>query len=330
MPTDSELVGQLVEPMAKAAMMAIPPGLVIFDGGYEGVPITVTRNSVKHLMGPAGILQTIPINAQPHHWEPGGAYLGRLIEWAATNILWDSFNPATQSRTISNATEYTIQMRGSGSVVLSNGLAGTVTEGSPVTVTSTTTTGTFTISGDVTEFQCETGDTATSLILTPGGSGAARAADVVTSGVDWLDAIDGTIFVELIRAADPTPNVWLVNLSDGSAANNRVSLNMAAAFNGPRFQIKDGGVTQVDLSANHNWIASGNVKMALAYAANDFAGTSQGNAPATDVSGSVPTAITQMDIGGRPGLSGEEANCHFKNITDWPRLNNTQIQALTA
>ncbi len=80
MPIEHQLVQSLVKP----AMMDIPPPFLIIDGGYEGVPITITRASTKLLMGPAGIFYTVPINAQPHEWELGGAYIGRRYEEART------------------------------------------------------------------------------------------------------------------------------------------------------------------------------------------------------------------------------------------------------
>jgi hypothetical protein len=69
---------------------------------------------------------------------------------------------------------------------------------------------------------------------------------------------------------------------------------------------------------------------AIAYKASDFAVTSNGSAPATQTSGSVPTGVNQMQIGSAVG--GSEFLCGtIRRIAYYPvRLPNSTLQALTA
>lgn len=107
MPIEHQLVQSLVKP----AMMDIPPPFLIMDGGYEGVPITITRASTKILMGPAGVHYIVPVNAQPHEWELGGAYIGRRYEEERTwrllhNRDWTDavYDTATNITAVKDAT----------------------------------------------------------------------------------------------------------------------------------------------------------------------------------------------------------------------------------
>lgn len=79
---------QLNHPISRSLArlpLEVPDGIVIYDGGYEISGIAITRSSVKNVFGPGGLLGEIPVNAWAHEYEPGGAYIGRLIEGAVTN-----------------------------------------------------------------------------------------------------------------------------------------------------------------------------------------------------------------------------------------------------
>jgi hypothetical protein len=74
-------------------------------------------------------------------------------------------------------------------------------------------------------------------------------------------------------------------------------------------------------------------KMALAYKANDFASTRNGILIGTDASGTVPTGIDRMGIGGSatPGTGLFPLNGHIRQIAYYnTRLPNATLQALTA
>ena len=165
---------------------------------------------------------------------------GLLIEGARRNYLHDSASPATQTRSLDAGT-YTLSIEGTGSVVLSGGPVGTASAGSPATFTLASTTGvTFTVSGTVERFQCETdpGNTAdglfaTSFIATPPGDGATRELDFV-SGTDlsWFNPAEGSFLVafRFNEAASNTGTQRILTLTDGTA-NNRIDVNRNDAVN---------------------------------------------------------------------------------------------------
>lgn len=116
---------------------------------------------------------------------------GLLAEKTATNLAASPFAPATQTITVSNATQYTASITGTGSITLSGACAGLVTAGSPVTCTTSTTSLVATISGTPTSMQVETGAIATSPI-----SGT-RSAEDIGLGIPpvWLTSTAGTLVV---------------------------------------------------------------------------------------------------------------------------------------
>lgn len=72
--------------------------------------------------------------------------------WIAHNLYRSSNAPATQTRTVVVGQNYTVSVVGSGSIALTNAGTGTVTEGSPVTFTASTTSLVSTVTGTLTRF----------------------------------------------------------------------------------------------------------------------------------------------------------------------------------
>jgi len=183
--------------------------------------VTFSRASNATVTDSDGVLRTVGSNVARFDHDSSGTALGLLIESAATNILFNSLTPATQTRTISNATEYTISIIGSGSLILSGGLAGTATEGSPVTVTSTSTSGTFTLSGSADGIQCETGPTASSIVPTAGVA-ATRAADVATMAVADINGFSQSEGTWVVEASIPhlvQQSISLFQVDDGTSTD---------------------------------------------------------------------------------------------------------------
>lgn len=162
-----------------------------------GVYCTLTRASTATYWNSAGTLQTAAINALRVGYTRDGQFLGALIEPLATNLLWPNTTLGTQTRTVLNATTYTLSFYGTGTVTLSGAATGaTVGTGANTrttrTFTTTSTSLTLTVSGSVTYAQLETGSYATSVIVTTSGS-LTRSADVVSgTGVLVSDFADAT------------------------------------------------------------------------------------------------------------------------------------------
>lgn len=120
---------------------------------------------------------------------------GILLEGARTNIVWDSFNPVTQTRTVTAVT-HTIKIKGTGSVTLTGVGAGVVTEASPLTLTPTAGGLIMTVAGSVTHAQLEIGEFSSSFIETPVGTTGSRSDTLLNRAWPFpLNGISGQIKV---------------------------------------------------------------------------------------------------------------------------------------
>lgn len=159
---------------------------------------TFTRASVGYYWNSNKVMTEAAVNVARFNFNPlNGEFDGILLEPATTNLILNSEGMATQTVTVTNATQYTLSFYGTGSVTLSNAhaavLSGSATYGrSTLTFTSASTSLTLTVTGTVTYAQLETGAVATSWVKTLGAS-ATRAADVVTgSGLIYSTVTDST------------------------------------------------------------------------------------------------------------------------------------------
>ena len=149
-----------------------------------GVYATLTRASAATYWDAAGLLQTAAVDTARVGYTRDGTFLGALIEPAATNLLLNNATLSTQTRAVSNATQYTLSFYGTGAVTLSGAAIGTITgtgatARTTYTFTAASSSLTLTPSGSVTYAQLETGSVDTSVIVTAGAT-VTRAADVIT------------------------------------------------------------------------------------------------------------------------------------------------------
>lgn len=177
--------------------------------------------------------------------------------------------------------------------------------------------------------QVEAGAFATSYIPTTTTS-LTRNADVVTmTGTnfsDWYNASEGALSFEgSILADQGATTVDFSQISNGVSNSNIISLCMFGAT-ATLFQVVN-GTTQANIDLGT--LAVGSVfKMTGAYKLDSFAGAINGGAAVTDVSGSIPTGMTQIGLGNR--LGGGYMNGHARRFMYWPqRLTNAEIQAFS-
>ena len=177
-------------------------------------------------------------------------------------------------------------------------------------------------------FQVELGAFPTSYIAT-GAATATRSADSAsmtgTNFSSWVNNAGGTLYVEYINYTTATGSLF--SFDDGTANNRLIAFTNLGIT--PAYRVVVGGVDQA-LAGLAN-ITVGTVgKMSFGYQVNNFAGSANGAAVVTDLSGTLPTSLAVARIG--VNVSGAAAlNGTIKRIAYYPvRLQNSQLQALTS
>ena len=174
--------------------------------------------------------------------------------------------------------------------------------------------------------QLELGAFATSVIPTT-TTALTRNADVATVSPlgSWFNSAAGTIYAEFsIPAA--TASRSQATFGDGTA-NERMIISNNTSLTGTAWRIVDGGVDQADINNNTSFANNATVKVAGAYAVNDFATSQNGGTVGTDTSGTLPT-VTALYLGSNG--AAQYASSHLRRITYYPvRLTNAALQQIT-
>jgi hypothetical protein len=174
--------------------------------------------------------------------------------------------------------------------------------------------------------QLELGAFATSVIPTT-TTALTRAADVasVNTLTPWFNAVEGTLFAE---ASVPVPAAYtgfvylLGTFADGIMYFRQSDFQ-------PVDRVRVSGADQFINGFGATWTTTAVFKNAQAYKANDFAGSVNGGAVATDSSGTVPS-VSVLQIGGI-GSGSSPFNGYLRRITYYPRrLSNAELVSITS
>jgi len=174
--------------------------------------------------------------------------------------------------------------------------------------------------------QFEAGAFATSYIPTVASTVTRAPDNAAITGANfppWYNYNEGSIVVSGDSFRGTAGSARNLQFDDGTSANNIRAAGQSV------LQVVQASVVQASLGPTPLIPFDGTVyKFASAYRLNDFASVTTG-AVATDTSGTVPIAITQLVLGAGAGAS--YLNGHLRNITYYPtRLTDAQLQALTA
>jgi hypothetical protein len=169
--------------------------------------------------------------------------------------------------------------------------------------------------------QLEAGNGASSYIPT-GASTGSRAAD----NCQLLD----------LTTMGFNANAGTVYLDVGSRLNSSGRSYTFLPTSGVTDQIFEGGGSALNVYTSGAFVAQigGSTvnaqKIAVAYAANDFASSTNGAAVATDTVGSLPTTLAKLTIGGSIANPAGYLSGRIRVFKYWPtRLPNAQLQTLT-
>lgn len=154
---------------------------------------------------------------------------------------------------------------------------------------------------------------------------ATRAADVASVNTlsPWYNASEGTLYSEsLLTRQNAVADNQTATIRNPANTSQIKLLYRGSGATGQL--VIDTAVIQADLTATGVIPANTTVKMALAYAANNFAASGNGGAVVTDASGTVPSGLDQMTLG------ANNFNGYLRRITYYPRaLSNAELQSLT-
>jgi hypothetical protein len=161
------------------------------------------------------------------------------------------------------------------------------------------------------------------MLFNAASAGAIEFASV--SDMSWYNAAAGTFLVEFSVPTVLAATQTMISVDD-TTSDERITLRSASggALAG---SVTDGAVSQAVVTGGT--ISAATVhKFVFAYSANSFAGARDGNVPATDSAGTIPT-VTRMTIGSR--LAGaENLMGHIRRIRYWPtRKTNAEVRALS-
>jgi|688.fasta_scaffold159989_3 hypothetical protein len=178
--------------------------------------------------------------------------------------------------------------------------------------------------------QLEQGSYPTSFISKPTTASVTRSADSASkTGISSLiGATEGTIYGEFTFTGI-SPQMHMFVSVAGSFANAVYVQTFSAT--GISMQVWNGVVNQVAINSS-GLTAGQNVKFAAAYKANDFALYVNGVQVGTDTSGSVPSGLSQLEVGGYAEAGSPfNFNSSIQTAALYPvRLTNAELATLTS
>lgn len=176
--------------------------------------------------------------------------------------------------------------------------------------------------------QIELGASASSAILT---TTAAVTRNQELPSIDnisgFFNASEGALVAEFIASNPVVGGNILVALADGTGANAIVPY-FTTGLQG-RLYVVNTSVLQADV-VDSAFVAGAVARVAIAYKASDVAIATNGSAPSTQASGTIP-ALNRVIFGAREFNGGQYLNGHLRRFTYYPkRLGNTALQSLSA
>jgi hypothetical protein len=145
----------------------------------------------------------------------------------------------------------------------------------------------------------------------------------------WFNSVAGTMYAEAVGVNNVAISTRRFAEFGEVTAQERSILGYNLSFN-TRFLVQDNGVTQADVQVTTGVTAGSLVKMAAAYATNDFQQASNGTLGTADTSGTLPTPTTLYLGSDNVQTAATTLNGYLRRISYYPRrLSNAELQAIT-
>jgi hypothetical protein len=303
------------------------------DGTLTGDKVFENSTNTEHF-----VRQNLTVTATAHTLSFYAKAAERTLAWASldggSNSRWFDLSASTTGGSNSGSGSSTITLVGNGwyRCTYTYTFAGTSSPtfiGPAINSTTIAYTGNGFSGVYIWGAQLEAGAFPTSYIPTTTAQVTRAADSAVMTGVNfssWYAAEQGTIYME---ADGRQPNLTFSNANSGYANyravyrqfNTTGQVIRTAEINANVFSVND-----IDLGPTNGLL----FKAAYAYANNNFAGSVNGLAAITDISGQPALAVNRMGIGFDYGANATNTGL-FKRITYYPqRLSNAELVEITA
>jgi hypothetical protein len=175
--------------------------------------------------------------------------------------------------------------------------------------------------------QFELGSYPTSYIPTTTAAVTRNADAISKTGISSLiNSVEGVLYAEVAALANDGTSRQL-SLSDGSSANNKISISFTSTTNQIQAFIRAAGSISFNSTFTLTNATSLN-KLAIKWKLNDFALWVNGTEVATDISGGVPVGLSKLSFDDADGTSIFFSK--FQNLIIFPSaLSDTELATLT-
>ena len=185
----------------------------------------------------------------------------------------------------------------------------------------------------VSGIQIEVGAFPTSYIPTSGSTATRDDDDAVIKGTDFTDfynETEGTLFAEFnTEATSGNVSRWVMSMRQPDNNNNYIAMTTYNTTKQP-ITINNNGSSQAGITGGGNVVAGVFTRMVGSYKLNDVDAAVDGTLLTPDTNATMPTGLTQMDIGRGWTNSDQKLEGRIKSIKYYnKKLPDAQLQGLT-
>lgn len=166
--------------------------------------------------------------------------------------------------------------------------------------------------------------------VSSGVTSTRQADDAIISGAAFnsvYNLTEGSFFVHGGPDQINSSSVQTLFSASNGSNSDQTRIKVNAGVSDVNFNIRDGSVSQADITISSVVAGNNDSKIAVRYGANDFRIDAQGSS-GTDTSGTVSSSLTQLAIGSR--TNNRYLNGHIRRLTYWPtKLSDAQLERIT-